>query len=99
MSTDREIALREISAASSNLQKVLFRTWERVEECLWREVLSSTAAMASTETASAGMNLRTVSNVWDGVHCRHHTVLCQVIKDSGMFFFSFFQVTFEICRA
>ncbi|VDK21350.1 unnamed protein product [Taenia asiatica] len=81
-STDRELALREISTASGNLQKVLLRTWERVEECLWCEVLSNIAAMASTETASAGMNLRTVSSVWDCIHCRHHTVLCQALTAS-----------------
>ncbi|KAL5968611.1 Inositol polyphosphate-4-phosphatase type I A, partial [Taenia solium] len=81
-STDRELALREISTASANLQKVLLRTWERVEECLWCEVLSNIAAMASTETASVGMNLRTVSSVWDYIHCRHHTVLCQALTAS-----------------
>ncbi|EUB59215.1 Type I inositol-3,4-bisphosphate 4-phosphatase [Echinococcus granulosus] len=81
-SVDRELALREISTASSHLQKVLLRTWERAEECLWREVLSSIAAMASTETASAGMNLHTVSSVWDSIHCRHHAVLCQALTAS-----------------
>ncbi|KAL5108938.1 Inositol polyphosphate-4-phosphatase type I A [Taenia crassiceps] len=76
---DREIALGEISAASGNLQKVLLRTWEGMEECLWCEVLSNIAAMANTETASTGMNLSTVSSIWDGIHCRHHAVLCQAL--------------------
>ncbi|VDO07440.1 unnamed protein product [Rodentolepis nana] len=78
--TNRDVVLQEIASTSTRLQKVLFRTWEQVEESLWREVLSNLAAAASScENSSAGMNLQTMSSIWDSIHYRHHTSLCQAL--------------------
>nr|CDS32440.2 type II inositol 34 bisphosphate 4 phosphatase [Hymenolepis microstoma] len=78
--TNRDVVLQEIASTSTRLQKVLFRTWEQVEESLWREVLSNLAAAASScENSSAGMNLQAMSSIWDSIHYRHHTSLCQAL--------------------
>lgn len=81
----RDVVLQEIASASTRLQKVLSRTWEQVEETLWLEVLSNLAAAASScENPSAGVNLQAMSSIWDSIHYRHHTSLCQVNQLSGV---------------
>ncbi|VDL19501.1 unnamed protein product [Hymenolepis diminuta] len=94
----RDVVLREIASASTRLQKVLSRTWEQVEETLWLEVLSNLAAAASScENPSAGVNLQAMSSIWDSIHYRHHTSLCQIenisliLHDPDTEFLSFLQ--------